>query len=232
MHFLRALEAHERPLARSEVDRLARAKQAYLNLPGLPAVQAWDRDFYSTQLQLQAKAREDGVSSGSSDMLFSAGSVFQALSSLFNSIYGLRLQPVEVKPGETWHADVQRLDVVDDSGSPVGVIYVDLWARRGKHSGAAHYTVRCSRRIDDDDSDADFALSGQPDFDRGQAQILEPHSTGMTFTQSGKTLQLPIAALVCEFIPPAKSKISTGLTWFEVKTLFHEMGHAIHCESE
>ncbi|KAG9050826.1 Mitochondrial intermediate peptidase [Tulasnella sp. UAMH 9824] len=228
MHFLRALEAHERPLALSEVDRLARAKQGFLNLPELPTVQAWDRDFYSTQLQQQEMARGGGSHSGSSDILFSAGSVFQGLSSLFNSIYGLRLQPVEVKPGETWHPDVQRLDVVDDSGSPVGVIYVDLWARQGKHSGAAHYTVRCSRRMDDDDSEADFALSGHSDFDRAQVQIMESQSSGMTFTQSGKTLRLPIAALVCEFVPPAKSKIATGLTWFEVKTLFHEMGHAIH----
>ncbi|KIO33883.1 hypothetical protein M407DRAFT_64926, partial [Tulasnella calospora MUT 4182] len=43
MHFLRALETHERPLALSEVTRLAQAKQAFLNLKELPTVQAWDR---------------------------------------------------------------------------------------------------------------------------------------------------------------------------------------------
>ena len=224
MHFLRALESHERPRALAELSRMAEAKQSHLKLSSLPKVDAWDRDFYSTKLQ----PPEDGLNNF--DLLFSSGSAFQALSRLFSSIYGLQLRPKEVAAGEVWHPDVQRLDVVDDTGGVVGVIYVDLWQRKGKHSGAAHYTVRCSRRIDDDDADSDFASSEQAGDMQisGQADIMRPREP--ILNTGHKTFQLPIAALVCEFVPPSKSAISTGLTWHEVKTLFHEMGHAVHCK--
>ncbi|KAG8905110.1 Mitochondrial intermediate peptidase [Tulasnella sp. 403] len=220
LYFLKSLEAHERPLALSELSRIADAKQRHLHLRESPIVHPWDREFFSTQLQ-------QGNSATKPDILFPSGSVFQALSRLFNSIYGVRLRPREVAPGEVWHPDVQRLDVVDESGTVIGLIYVDLWIRKGKHSGAAHYTVRCSRRIDDDDADADFLVSGALDLrQNGAAEIMQPIDP--VLREGRKMYQLPIAALVCEFVPPANSKVTTGLTWYEVKTLFHEMGHAMH----
>lgn len=224
MHFLRTLEAHERPRALNELRQIAEAKQKHLGLSSLPEVHPWDRDFYSAQIH----PVDEGLHNY--DMLFSAGSAFQALSRLFTHLYGLQLQPREVSRGEVWHQDVQRLDVVDENGGVVGVIYVDLWMRKGKHSGAAHYTVRCSRRIDDDDDDIDFEVSpiGSQLRHSGRADIMQPREP--ILHAAHKTFQLPIAALVCEFVPPGKSALSTGLTWHEVKTLFHEMGHAIHCK--
>ncbi|KAG8848101.1 Mitochondrial intermediate peptidase [Tulasnella sp. 330] len=220
LRFLTSLETHERPLALGELGTLARSKQTHLNLPEQPKLNAWDRDFYLNRLQ----AETNGGTKTASELLFAAGSAFQALSRMFTQIYGMRLEPREPQPGEVWHPDVKRLDVMDETDGLVGVIYVDLWARRGKHSGAAHYTVRCSRRVDDDDADADFAdgeirATGQADI----MQQLGPMS------RTGRSVyQLPIAALVCEFVPPADLKIPTGLAWGEVKTLFHEMGHAMH----
>jgi len=40
--------------------------------------------------------------------------------------------------------------------------------------------------------------------------------------------QLPIAALSCDFAKPNVNEGPTMLTWSEVETLFHEMGHAVH----
>ncbi|KAG8980161.1 Mitochondrial intermediate peptidase [Tulasnella sp. JGI-2019a] len=226
LHFLTALETHERPLALHALDALARAKQSHLNLPDPPSLNAWDRDFYLNRIQVEANS---GVNKAVSEPLFAAGSAFQALSRLFTHIYGMRLEPRDPQPGEVWHPDVKRLDVVDESEGLVGVIYVDLWARRGKHSGAAHYTVRCSRRVDDDDADTDFLSSSNVGDElraTGQAEIMQQLGP---LSRSGKSVyQLPIAALVCEFVPPADAKMPTGLAWGEVKTLFHEMGHAMH----
>lgn len=42
--------------------------------------------------------------------------------------------------------------------------------------------------------------------------------------------QLPLVVLLCEFTRPTLSHGPAVLEWHEVLTLFHEMGHAMHCE--
>lgn len=43
-------------------------------------------------------------------------------------------------------------------------------------------------------------------------------------------MQTPVVGLVCGFRPPRPSE-PTLLSHGEVETLFHEMGHAMHCMS-
>lgn len=152
-----------------------------------------------------------------------------ALSRLFKHIYGVTLRPTDAAPGEVWHRDVRKLEVVDEDAGVIGWVYADLFGRRGKASGAAHYTVRCSRRTDDDDSGADDIPPEQMnetvqlslDFDRNHRRQLK----GV----QGE-YQLPVVVLLCEFMPPSASRGASPLQWFEVQTLFHEMGHAMHCK--
>ena len=223
MTFLKSLESHERPLATEEVGSIAILKRSLQQQSKTRTVNGWDREFFSAQRSAKSESRTDTI--------ISAGIAFQGLSRLFTRLYGLRLQAREVLAGEVWHPDVQRLDVVDENNVTIGILYVDLWARRGKHCGAAHYTVRCSRRIDDDDADMDFhfAETGDSLRETRMADIMRPSSTLQT--GDGKTSQLPVAALVCEFVPSSHPRHMGALTWYELKTLFHEMGHAIHCET-
>ncbi|KAL0068695.1 Mitochondrial intermediate peptidase [Marasmius tenuissimus] len=152
--FLNALMDHTRPAALSALHALSLRKQQHLNLPGpsLPVIQAWDRDFYcppeppSPPIPLPP---------------LTVGTVFMGLSRLFKHLYGISLRPVHPQHGEVWHSDVHKLEVVDEEKGVVGWIYADLFARRGKASGAAHYTVRCSRRIDDDDEANDPIPEGE-----------------------------------------------------------------------
>jgi len=44
--------------------------------------------------------------------------------------------------------------------------------------------------------------------------------------------QLPLVVLLCEFTRPSALKGATVLDWHEVMTLFHEMGHAMHCKQQ
>ncbi|KAJ7705993.1 mitochondrial intermediate peptidase [Mycena rosella] len=112
--------------------------------------------------------------------------------------------------GTVWHADVTKLEVVDEQKGVIGWIYADLFARRGKGSGAAHYTVRCSRRTDDDDEAGD-GINAETE------QLV-----------SRRIYQLPLVVLLCEFARPTLAQGPTVLQWHEVGTLFHEMGHAMH----
>ncbi|KAG6880953.1 Mitochondrial intermediate peptidase, partial [Termitomyces sp. T159_Od127] len=148
------------------------------------------------------------------------------LSRLFRHLYGISLRPVDAKSGEVWHPDVRKLEVVDEEKGVVGWIYADLFARRGKPAGAAHYTVRCSRRTDNDDEAGDRTLEGQ------EHRILESqHFEAVKRHRvpgQDEVYQLPVVALVCEFMRPSITRGPTVLEWQDVTTLFHEMGHAMH----
>ncbi|KAH9937291.1 peptidase family M3-domain-containing protein [Fomitopsis serialis] len=110
---------------------------------------------------------------------------------------GISLRLADVTPGE----------VVDEDS---GVL--------GKPSGAAHYTVRCSRRVDDDDYDK-AAMQTSRVFEAAHRR---------QFSGQEGTFQLPVVVLLCEFARPTVGRGPTVLEWHEVMTLFHEMGHAMH----
>jgi intermediate peptidase len=217
MSFLDALMDHTRPFARSALKTLSTRKQAHLNTASLPVVQAWDRDYYCPP---EAPAPPIPLPP------LTLGTVFMGLSRLFKNIYGVTLRPADVAPGEVWHHDVRKLEVVDEDAGVIGWVYADLFARRGKASGAAHYTVRCSRRVDDDDVAGDAVHGGLP-----------PDHVSSNFGNASRRrvrgqdgeFQLPIVVVLCEFAPPSLIKGGTILEWHDVTTLFHEMGHVMHC---
>ncbi|KAI0257186.1 hypothetical protein BJV78DRAFT_1160799 [Lactifluus subvellereus] len=196
---LEALLRTRGQLARLALHALSLRKQTHLNTDILPVIQAWDRDYYCPPEPPAPPIPLPPLTLGT----------------LFESLYGVTLRPVELAPGEVWHSDVKKLEVVDETDGLLGWIYTDLFARRNKSSGAAHYTVRCSRRTDDDDEAARRTLR---DFEaRGRHRF------------PGGVFQLPVVVLLTEFSrPPTLAGGPAVLEWHEVLTLFHEMGHAMH----
>ncbi len=221
--FLTSLADHHRTQAADDVAVLARLKaQAITGIdkPGtLPPLYAWDRDYFSERyVQSQAPASLAPLAP-----YFSVGTVMRGLSRLFSRLYGISFRPATPAPGEVWHPSVRRLDVVDEEQGTIGVIYCDLFSRESKPPSAAHYTVRCSRRVDDDDTRGDGLPEG---WDSRWGPGLETEGDavrGMT----GR-YQLPIVVLCTDFGNDANRPALLG--WHEVETLFHEMGHAMHCE--
>lgn len=213
---------HTRPYARRALRTLSERKQAHLNTQPLPIIQAWDRDYYCPP--------EPPAPPVSLPPL-TLGTVFMGLSRLFRNLYGISLRLSDVAPGETWHSDVRKLEVVDEQSGVIGWIYADLFARKGKPSGAAHYTVRCSRRTDDDDAERDLE-SVQIENTRKMVQLSDAFEAThrRRIPGSESVFQLPVVVLLCEFTRPTIGKGPTILAWHEVLTLFHEMGHAMHCE--
>ncbi|KAJ7103343.1 mitochondrial intermediate peptidase [Mycena belliarum] len=217
LHFLDALMDHTRPAARRALRGLSQRKQVHLNLPTLPVIQAWDRDFYCPP---EPPAPPIALPP------LTLGTVFMGLSRLFRHLYGISLRPVDVTSGEVWHSDVTKLEVVDEQKGVIGWIYADLFARRGKASGAAHYTVRCSRRTDNDDVVGDL-ISPETEQLVTLSREFEAVKRHKLPGQNG-IYQLPLVVLLCEFARPTVAQGPTVLQWHEVTTLFHEMGHAMH----
>ena len=211
---------HTRPFASRALHTLSQRKQTFQNLSFLPAIEAWDRDFYCPPEPPAPLIPLPPLT---------LGTVFMGLSRLFQHLYGISLRPAESASGEVWHSDVRKLEVVDQDKGIIGWIYTDLFARRGKASGAAHYTVRCSRRTDDDDQQGDGSIEGA-ELRIRESEEFEAVKRHRLPNQDG-VFQLPLVVLLCEFSPPTLTGGPTVLEWHEVLTLFHEMGHAMHCKS-
>ncbi|TDL28302.1 mitochondrial intermediate peptidase [Rickenella mellea] len=215
--FLDTLMNHTKPHARRALRTLSQRKQAHMNLSAPPIIQAWDRDYYCPPETPAPPLPLPHLT---------PGTVFMALSRLFSRLYGITFRPVEVAAGETWHSDVRKLEVVDEDAGVIGWIYADIFTRRGKASGAAHYTVRCSRRTDDDDENVDLQYLSEID-DTVQQSLAFSRAHRTRFRGREGEHQLPVVVLLCDFSSPTRSG-PIALDWSEVQTLFHEMGHAMH----
>lgn len=216
MKFLNGLAQEVYPLAQAEISQLKSYKDRAVGIPNkTEEFQAWDREYFGHQYWESLYVPEFSIL----PQYFSLGSVMQGLSRLFQSIYGIRFVPVETRPGEIWRDDVRRLDVVSEDEGKIGVIYCDLFQRPGKSPNPAHFTVRCSRRIFDDENDSIRMLDPYAD---------EVAKEGHITTRNGETYQLPIISLVCDFTRNYGNDETCLLSFSEVETLFHEMGHAMH----
>lgn len=241
--FLLALWKHNGPTVRRELQDLARKKRERVADPSAE-LQAWDRDFYMDKIRAEMRCRswpEDQLAS-----FFSVGTVMQGVSRLLDRLFGVRFIPREVLPGETWHPDVKRLDVVSDDGQPIAVLYCDLFYRPQKSPNPAHFTVRCSREITAEEmaeaasevTDSGPGPGPGPIFTTPSQAANDGMETSTPSSPSspGAIMQLPTIALVCDFSKPethpgptrSSSHQPALLPHASVETLFHEMGHAIH----
>ncbi|KAL8658621.1 MAG: hypothetical protein Q9226_000872 [Calogaya cf. arnoldii] len=192
----------------------------------LVQIEAWDRDYYQMRQadKLRSRSRRPDFMSA----YLSLGTVMQGLSRLFTKLYGVRFEPAPIYPGEVWDPEVRRLDVMDENEGRIAVLYCDLFARPGKSPNPSHFTLRCSRRI--------------PKSEIKEASMLHPGLDPMQVINDGMaishdppsdvTYQLPTIALICDFEEPTDYQNDpnepTLLSFRNVQTIFHEMGHAIH----
>ncbi|KAF8860746.1 mitochondrial intermediate peptidase-like protein [Acephala macrosclerotiorum] len=221
--FLQELSNGNSSFVQSEILDLVKAKAIHTSTTD--PLKPWDKEYYMSRILASAQSR-----SRNSDFLssyFSLGRVMQGLSRLFSRLYGIRFIPHETLPGETWNPDVRRLDVVSETDGHVAVLYCDLFSRPGKSPNPAHFTLRCSRLISNSEIE-ESASEPSPLF----TSPSEAANDGMAISPATAegVMQLPTIALICDFTTNGSQHSSKPslLSFSEVVTLFHEMGHAIH----
>ncbi|KAJ1804094.1 Mitochondrial intermediate peptidase, partial [Coemansia sp. RSA 2598] len=162
--FLRGLAAQASPQWSALIESFSAIKGS--------DVYPWDRDYLVSRQQM------DNGALPSLMPYFSLGRVVLGLSRVFKSLYGVELRAVTPQPGEIWHPEVRKLEAVDENNQLLGVVYCDVFSRVSKSSvGAAHFTARCARRIDDD-----IRVQGS---DAG-------HSSQTVVERDGQRFQLPV----------------------------------------
>lgn len=179
------------------------------------SIKPWDREYLLTNYMVSQKSQQ----SEDISKYFSLGTVVSGLSKLFYSIYGIKLVPQKLKPGEVWSNDVRRFNAINDQNENIGIIYLDLFQRKGKTPHPAHFTVCCSRRLHENE------LNPNDPFN---LKTFPTTKTIETVSLNDKTYQLPIISLVCNYNVNGNESGLVFLTLDQIATLFHEMGHAIH----
>lgn len=220
--FLTGLSAANTIHLQKELDEMGTLKRRSNPVGGSTEIFPWDREYYRARSAAQSRPKSRKPDSISA--YFSLGKVMQGLSRLFGHLYGVRFRPCETLPGETWNPDVRRLDVIDEEEGRIAVVYCDLFARRGKSPNPAHFTLRCSRRISPAEIEEAASLSNgvNPSLAANDGMVISR-------SQDGVVHQLPVIALICNFEKSdPRSARPTLLSFRDVNTLFHEMGHAIH----
>lgn len=124
LEFLRDLARRARPFADRELAEL----RAFAGTLGLDTLQPWDRPFVSEKL----KQARHGIDDETLRPWFPLPHVLQGLFALVRQLFGVTLVP---EPAPAWHPDVRHYRVERD-GEILGAVYLDLYARAGKQSGA------------------------------------------------------------------------------------------------
>ena len=224
-HFLQALYQDSRPAVLADLDELMELKRGDAHQNNFPdSINAWDKFYYTQKLLATIQGRSSPRAPDSLSAYFSVGTVLQGISRLFDRLYGVRFVPKETQPGEVWDDGVRRLDVVSDTEGHIAVLYCDLYSRPGKTPNPAHFTLRCSREI------LPSEIEELSHMHHRFASPLEAATDGMPVAYNAERksyFQLPAIALICDF-SKAHHPRPTLLNIHDVRTLFHEMGHALH----
>ncbi|OZI53894.1 M3 family metallopeptidase [Bordetella genomosp. 5] len=134
--FLRNLAARAKPYAQRDLNELREFAAREL---GLDTLEPWDVGFASERLRESRYAySEDEIK-----QYFTEPRVLSGLFEVVESLFDVRLREV---PVSSWHADVRGVQVQAPDGRLIGHLYLDLYARAGKQSGAWVDSERSRRR--------------------------------------------------------------------------------------
>ena len=168
------------PYAKSDLDEVRQyAKQSGADFE----LQNWDFSYYSEKL----KQARYGFDSELLRPYLPLDQVRQGIFDLYGTLYGICF--VENTTIEKYHKDVRTFEVYDGERF-MGVLYLDMFPRAGKRSGAWMTGFRSQSNLD------------------------------------GNEVR-PLVQVVCNFTPPTATKPSL-LSFDELRTFMHEMGHAMH----
>ncbi|KAF5553107.1 hypothetical protein FPHYL_8834 [Fusarium phyllophilum] len=199
---LNDLHRRLKPVAQAETDRLIQLKQRDSGEP-VSELYSWDRAYYlHKQTQKSFFVDHELLAE-----YFEANNTLQGMLNVFHELFGIEFKLIETS---VWHESVvayEAWDVPSEGCGFLGHLYVDFFEREGKYRGAHHILIQPVCLL---------AMFLYIKLIRVQG-----------FVEANGDKHYPTSALVCSFARASLSHPSL-LQHSEVKTMFHELGHAIH----
>ena len=159
--FLERLGAELSTPVAAELAQLDAMKSADPNAaPG--ALDVWDVPFYGAQLKGRAFAQQEAWTRTATEGVdvrdyLELGSVLSGLDMICASLFDISLAERPMEEEDAWDGrrsgapgSIRKLVLVHPTDGEIGTLYLDLIARPNKFSQAAHFTVRCGRRLSRD----------------------------------------------------------------------------------
>ena len=205
--FLKQLLDKMKSASQSDTDMIAK----YFNKDSM---ESWNLSYYTNLYKKEVLQYDQKLV----QEYFPLEKLLPNLLGTFEDIFSLHIKEVEVNNDQTWHDSVKCYAVYDNTSDNVcnliGHFYVDLYPRDGKFGHAAAFTLKPAF-IPTSSQKEVISNSG----DSYTAQLEQSDSVSCRST--------PVSAMVCNFTRPTKDKPSL-LTFGEVETFFHELGHIFH----
>ncbi|MBP6017987.1 MAG: M3 family metallopeptidase [Burkholderiaceae bacterium] len=137
LSFLRELAQKAKPSGQHDLAELREFASQQLSITDL---QPWDVAFASERLREQRYAySEEEVK-----QYFTEPQVLDGLFHVARTLFNVDLAPADLP---VWHADVRPFTISDQQGQVLGHLYLDLYARQGKQSGAWVDSERNRRKL-------------------------------------------------------------------------------------
>lgn len=134
--FLTAITENIGGIVQKDIDMLMNIKESK-GSDSFP-VMTWDTQYYTGLAKSQVL--QNFLERFS--VYFSLGTCMEGLNKIFQSIYGIHLEPSEPESGEVWHPSVVKLTVKHEDEGILGYIYCDLMYRKDKVQQDCHFTIR------------------------------------------------------------------------------------------
>lgn len=103
----------------------------------------WDEAYYTTMMKSSVYKLDSLVAAS----YFSLSNCIEGLKVLVNSLFGVICHRIPLAPGESWDPQVLKLCLHHPEEGDLGYLYLDLYSRKGKYPGCAHFAIKGGRRI-------------------------------------------------------------------------------------
>ncbi|KAI4332019.1 hypothetical protein L6164_016962 [Bauhinia variegata] len=103
----------------------------------------WDEAYYTTMMKSSAYNLDPSVVAS----YFPLSQCIEGLKVLVQSLFGATFCSIPMAPGESWHPQVLKLSLHHPEEGDLGYLYLDLYSRKGKYPGCAHFAIKGGRRI-------------------------------------------------------------------------------------
>lgn len=109
---------------------------------GITSLEPWDVSFVSEKM----RQLHFNISQETLRPYFPLNKVMEGLQAIIKRLFGITMQPMDA---ETWHESVQCYQLLDETQTLRGYIYVDLFARPKKRGGAWMDSLQNRRKLKD-----------------------------------------------------------------------------------